>query len=72
LLGGPWGFNIAKKPSFLLLVREATAAHAFFYGYSADEGSANWQLQEVCNFANIVASDLGHASEAIKTSEQAA
>ncbi|TAJ28141.1 MAG: hypothetical protein EPO64_04910 [Nitrospirae bacterium] len=49
-------------------VREAAAAHAFFYGYSADEKSANWQQEEVRHFAELVSSDLTKTVQRMKES----
>jgi len=44
-------------------VKHAIAAHAFFYGFAADENSANWQLQEVRNYTGIVEAELKNAEK---------
>lgn len=49
-------------------VRESAAAHAFFYGYSADEKSANWQQEEVRHFAELVSIDLAKTVQKMKES----
>lgn len=50
---------------FVSKVKEATAAHEFYYGYSADEKSANLQLIELRQYSEIIASNLKQATEAL-------
>lgn len=46
-------------------VRQAVSAHGFFYGYSADEVSANMQVQEVRKLADTVVAGLRMARECL-------
>jgi len=50
-------------------VKRAEAAHAFLYGFSANETAANRQLSEVQNYVGVVTSELTAAREQLKRSE---
>lgn len=53
-------------------VKRAEAAHAFFYGFSANEAAANMQLSEVQNYVGIVTAELTAAREQLRKGEEAA